>query len=1049
MANKHNFLLVLSFLLSLSVIIDVQGATTQEKIFQLDHTPAQQDHEDLAAQGCTVTYQPRHLNLLIATCNDAEMRSMTETSNYKEWENEILTPTLYDGGIIIEANNTWPIGYNGSGIKIGVMDTGINTSHSALSGQFDAEVDFFDGGTAEDLCNHGTPVAGIIASLNETYKGIAHGARFYNLKVGQQLSGGSCGVSSSDIIEALDYSVENGINVISMSIGSLVSNCSLSIAANYVNETIAQDGISIVISAGNSGPGNNSIYSPGCAQNAITVGSIDKNKQLSSFSSRGPVNDYNKPDVLAPGRNIVSTSRDGTFIGGLTGTSFAAPFVTGTIALMLQANPGLNWTQIKEVLANSSTDLGYAQNEQGAGLVNASKAIEIALTVNTTRPLETIAILTKTDNIEPLNASDRTEIIYQINFTVQNETAYDLVIEEEYPSELEFINATPNPTTGNNTWEAGNITQGQTYQINITLNFTGNSETNITNKVNATYTNHTGGQKILISEENTTVVFNQTIQSTICTLTKTENANPLNISNTTIIEYQINFTVQNGTAHNTIIEENYPENTTFINAIPTPTAGNNIWEIGNVTQGQTFQINITLNVSLELQNGTILANKVNATYTNQTNGEEVKTFSKNTTVIKNPPIVYEDYPGLLIISQNTTTPSYKDIYENSTFGQSLNFETSGKPAWIKSKAAPNKNETTIIIQDSNNAIYLHTHTPQTNFSNATILTTNSGGAQRRFDAAYTINGNSIVVFSTGNSTPSYKIWNGTQLIKSGTLPQDSCTGNTTWIQVVTSPTDNKAITMYIDTSGRYCAQIWNGTDWGNSKHFATDSGFTTEKFSIEFEQQSGDALAVFESATPGIISYCTFTGNWCSSNSNLADRGSENSWIKLASEKGSNRILLGTYQIGNGDVEAIEWNGTNFGTWKSIDTSVETGGDRIFDISYIGNTEKAMIAYIDSNQKVPSFATCSDASSCFSGVWSTNTFTTNSTNNCGENSDIDFVSLTAKPNSSVILLTALSQANHYKCAQFYNGTWQQWMQNLGSGSANLAAEDINAVFDSD
>lgn len=925
--KKSTIYLTLFFLL---IFTTNASAINEELIFQLNHKPTQQDYNDLASQGCTVTYEPRHLNLLIATCAEQQnIMSAVQQANspYQIWENEMFTPALNDGAQIIEAIQAWNSSYDGSGIKIGIMDTGINTSHPALTGQFDAEIDFYDGGTAEDLCNHGTPVAGILASLNETYRGIAHGARFYNLKVAQFVSG-QCGASSSDIIEAIDYSVENNLEIVSMSLGASVSDCDLSITALYVNETIAQDGINLVIIAGNSGPSNNSIWSPGCAQNAITVGSVDKDKTLSSFSSRGPVNDYNKPDILAPGRNIISTGRDGTFLSGFTGTSFAAPFVTGVVALMLQANTGLNWTQVKEVLANSSTDLGYAENEQGAGLANASKAVEIALTINTTQP----------------------------------------------------------------------------------------------------------------------TIYNQTI----ATLTKTGSADPLNISNTTIIQYQVNLSIQNGTAYNATIEEKYPDNATFVSATPNPNNGNNLWNVGNLTAGQTFQINITLNLSEELTNGTVLTNKVNTTYFNETGQEETKETSKNTTIIKNQPIIFEDYSGLLIFSQNTNTPTYKDIYENSTFGEDNIFGSIGTPIWIKSKAAPNKNETSIVIQNVSNAIHFYIHTPQTNMTAPVLLTSDAGGAQRRFDMDYDKNGNSIIVFATGNSTPSYKVWDGTDFILSGVLPQDSCTSNTAWIQVAASTTENSTIAMYADTSGRYCAQVWNGSQWGQNRHFDTDTGITTEKFSIEFEGTSGNALAVFESPTPGVISYCEWTGNWCVSNSDLSDRGSQNDWIRLSSEPTSNRILLGTYQSGNGDVDTIEWNGSKFGTWKSVDTSVETGGDRIFDISYAGNTGKAIMVFTDNNKKVPSFSTCDNSSSCFSGIWNSNSLTTSSENNCGENSDLDFVTLTAKPNSSEILLTALSQANHHKCAQFYDGTnWQTWFSSLGSSSANLAAEDISAVFDAD
>src|SRR5574341_886199 len=323
-------------------------------IVQFDNKPGDQEDIGLQSLGCEIKRHTRHMNLVIAECPGTSLENLVESDDViKLWEDEILSFTLDYSAPQINATVAWTNGYNGSGVKVAVLDTGINSSHPALIGQVILEKDFTTDNNPHDFCNHGTHVASIIGSTNETYKGIAHGASLFNGKVGRFVTETQCGASASNIMSGIDWAIANGGHVISMSIGSPISDCSLSITANYVNATVITDNVPIVIGAGNGGPSYGSIWTPGCAENAITVGAVDDSNAIASFSSRGPVNDgginRTKPDILAPGINIISAENNGGGWNAATGTSYSTPHVSGVAALVFQAKPGLSQSQVKEI----------------------------------------------------------------------------------------------------------------------------------------------------------------------------------------------------------------------------------------------------------------------------------------------------------------------------------------------------------------------------------------------------------------------------------------------------------------------------------------------------------------------------------------------------------------------------------------------------------------------------------------------------------------------------------------------------------------------------
>ncbi len=325
----------------------------------------------------------------------------------------------------VHAPEVWALGYNGTGVLVGMIDTGVNYNHLDLTDHmWDGGIqypnhgyDFYnnDNNPMDDATSgHGTHTAGSVASDGTAGSqcGVAPNATIMAIKV----LGASGSGPSSAVLAGLNFSVDQGCDVFNMSLG-ITGGGSTSDKATYrtaCNNALAA-GVIASISAGNSGqqqgtyPIPNNVGTPGNVpppwpspyqtltggQSCVVgVGSTTSSHSISSSSSRGPVtwanvspwNDYAynpgmgllKPDVSAPGSNIKSCSR--TNISGYTtmsGTSMAAPHVTGAIALILSKNPAMTPRQLDSLLETTALDLGTTgkDNTFGAGLINALNAV--------------------------------------------------------------------------------------------------------------------------------------------------------------------------------------------------------------------------------------------------------------------------------------------------------------------------------------------------------------------------------------------------------------------------------------------------------------------------------------------------------------------------------------------------------------------------------------------------------------------------------------------------------------------------------------------------
>ncbi|WRZ78031.1 S8 family peptidase (plasmid) [Streptomyces sp. NBC_01237] len=301
------------------------------------------------------------------------------------WLDGVRKATLDRSTGQIGAPAAWARSYDGTGVKIAVVDTGIDATHPDLAGKVVAERNFSGSADAKDHVGHGTHVASTAAGTgakDPRFKGVAPGARLINAKV---LDDRGIGDDSS-IIAGVDWAVAQGADIISMSLGS-PDTVGIDPMEAQVNKISAEKGILFAVAAGNSGPGQGTVASPGSADAALTVGAVDDNDLIADFSSVGPRTGDGavKPDITAPGVGITAAAAAGTagqnppgYIS-MDGTSMATPHVAGAAAILKQKNPTWTGAQIKAVLTGSAKGSSQSVFQQGSGRLAVDKAIDQTL----------------------------------------------------------------------------------------------------------------------------------------------------------------------------------------------------------------------------------------------------------------------------------------------------------------------------------------------------------------------------------------------------------------------------------------------------------------------------------------------------------------------------------------------------------------------------------------------------------------------------------------------------------------------------------------------
>jgi len=391
------------------------------------HLPTEADLADLHNIGIPGGLRFRALPMLMITATRRQLMTVSTLAAVRSiYGNRTLTLTSEPEvrnitgverawrDLDVKARNA-NMAVTGRNVTVAVLDTGIDGTHQDLAGRVTKNIKLADTlglgigfnypihteslANTDLLSGHGSFVAGVIAgngaASNGKYSGVAPGARLVGVSAGD--------LTLLFVLEGLDYVLANraALNI-------RVLNCSFSAntvfdvndPVNIATRLLTDSGVNVVFSAGNTGPGQQTLNPYSIAPWVISVGSTDTAGRLASFSSRGIfASGLFRPTLVAPGVNVVSLRGLGvtnvTGVEGLinadlqklslfelpyyttaTGTSFSAPQVAGTIALMLEANPGLTPSEVRDILQLTATPLApYVQHEVGAGMLNTHAAV--------------------------------------------------------------------------------------------------------------------------------------------------------------------------------------------------------------------------------------------------------------------------------------------------------------------------------------------------------------------------------------------------------------------------------------------------------------------------------------------------------------------------------------------------------------------------------------------------------------------------------------------------------------------------------------------------
>lgn len=392
------------------------------------HLPNEADIADLQAIGVLGGTRYRALPMIAVTTTKSRIAAISHLPSVRsiygnrtfQWNLDLAARNVTSvervprNNDLTQANRGVPV--SGRGVTVAVLDTGVDGTHGDLAGRVVQNIKLADTQSVgvgfnypiatpslpdtDQVYGHGTFVAGVIAGNGQQsggkYAGVAPGANILGLSAGD--------ASLLFILSGFDYLLANGA-----AFNVRVVNCSFSAntvfdvndPVNIATKILTDNGINVVFSAGNTGPGTDSLNPYSVAPWVISTGATDNAGKLASFSSRGDLGSpLFHPTIVAPGVNTVSlrastvaamttvegaAANDAALVLQPTelpyyttgnGTSFSAPQVAGVIALMLEANPNLTPAKIRDILQRTATPLPpYYMYEVGAGMLNAQAAV--------------------------------------------------------------------------------------------------------------------------------------------------------------------------------------------------------------------------------------------------------------------------------------------------------------------------------------------------------------------------------------------------------------------------------------------------------------------------------------------------------------------------------------------------------------------------------------------------------------------------------------------------------------------------------------------------
>jgi subtilisin len=335
--------------------------------------------------------------IVVATLSDAEIRTLRNNKNVESVEEDgqffaldddndlggtriprryqrleqfrvegqpsVQSETVPAGVSQIKAPAAWD-STRGKGIRVAVLDTGIDFTHPDIAPNYKGGVSFVPGQTPMDGNSHGTHCAGTIAAAinGAGVIGVAPAASLYAVKVLDNAGSGQW----SWLIAGINWCIQNKMMVLSMSLGGDAAPAAL----GAMCEAAWNNGLLLVAAAGNSGPAMGTVGFPASYPNVIAVSAIDSANVIAPFSSRGP-----KVELCAPGVNVLSTIPGGGY-GTKSGTSMACPHASGVAALAWGSHRWANNVAIRRLLAWTSDNLGVPGRDPlfGYGRVDAEQA---------------------------------------------------------------------------------------------------------------------------------------------------------------------------------------------------------------------------------------------------------------------------------------------------------------------------------------------------------------------------------------------------------------------------------------------------------------------------------------------------------------------------------------------------------------------------------------------------------------------------------------------------------------------------------------------------
>jgi subtilisin family serine protease len=302
------------------------------------------------------------------------------------WLDRPVKASLAESVPQIGAPAAWEKGLTGKGVTVAIADTGVDDTHPDLKGKVAASADFSDSADTVDRVGHGTHVASTVAgdgaASDGRYTGVAPDARLVSAKVLDDSGAGWW----SDVIAGMEWSVDQGADVVNLSLGGM-DTPEVDPVEEAINRLTRQTGTLFVTAAGNQPActGGNRVGSPATADEALAVGAVDKTDGFADFSCVGPRlgDGAIKPEITAPGVDIVAARASGTEVGEpvgehyvtASGTSMATPHVAGAAAILLQQHPSWTPGELRARLMSTAREndaVGVFQ--QGAGRIDVAHA---------------------------------------------------------------------------------------------------------------------------------------------------------------------------------------------------------------------------------------------------------------------------------------------------------------------------------------------------------------------------------------------------------------------------------------------------------------------------------------------------------------------------------------------------------------------------------------------------------------------------------------------------------------------------------------------------